>query len=162
MPIASIISACWLSRHLRDQLAELASQWHPNEVGGILAGYVNGGAAVVTEIVGPGSDALHRPSTFLPDHAYHVQEMQRIHAASHGAHGYLGDWHTHPNGAERLSALDKRTLLVIGRDPDAQCPQPVMLLFSGGSVEWRVHAFTLTRPTHFRGRRVIEVHIRLY
>lgn len=160
MPTAPIISACWLSRHLRDQLTELASQWHPNEVGGILAGYVNDGAAVVTEIVGPGPDALHRSSTFLPDHAYHVQEMQRIYAASHGVHGYLGDWHTHPNGAARLSALDKRTLRAIGRDPDALCPQPIMLLLSNGPAEWQVNAFTLTEQTLFRSRRVIEIPVR--
>lgn len=162
MPTALTIKACWLSTKVCDQLTEWASAWCPAEVGGILAGYVNKDVAVVTEVVGPGPLAAHGATTFCPDHAFHVAEMERIHMESGGTYGYLGDWHTHPSGPETLSALDKGTLRRIGRDPDAQCPNPVMLVLSGGTPAWGLHAFSLDKPRRFWARRIVNVAVRLH
>ena len=77
-PYVPIIETIWLAKALIDQLRALADKHYPNEVGGILAGYINGNGAVVTEIVGPGPLAEHRPQTFLPDHAFQPGRISAV------------------------------------------------------------------------------------
>ena len=162
MPNAPTTDVCWLPSRAQIDLLDFARDWHPNEVGGILAGYVNGKAIVVTEVVGPGPNATHERILFCPDHEYHLQEMSRIYQASNGEHTYLGDWHTHPDGPSVLSPLDKKTLRAIARAPEAQCPQPLMLLLSGGPEDWKFNASRLDLPRRFRSRRVADVSINFY
>jgi len=141
MSTVPTIKTCWLSRGLADQLIAWAGDWQPLEVGGILAGYHAGTDAVVTDIVGPGPEAIHSATHFMPDSNYHAAEMMRIHYASDGLRGYLGDWHTHPHGPSALSPLDRRTLRAIAKSPEAQCPRPLMLLAAEEGGRWELHAF---------------------
>jgi integrative and conjugative element protein (TIGR02256 family) len=161
-PNAPIIETIWLAKALIDQLRALAGKHYPNEVGGILAGYINGNGAVVTEVVGPGPLAEHRPQTFLPDHAFHTEEMTRIFKQSEGRSTYLGDWHSHPVGPPSLSPLDKRTLRAIADSPGAFCPDPLMVLVSDVKVSWDVRAFNLVQPSKGRSHRVRETHVVVY
>ncbi|HEY3499535.1 MAG TPA: Mov34/MPN/PAD-1 family protein [Polyangiaceae bacterium] len=41
---------------------------------------------------------------------------------------YLGDWHTHPGGISRYSAIDKTTALARAADAAAKAPQFIMLI----------------------------------
>lgn len=159
MPTVPTIKTCWLPRGLADQLLAWAGDWRPLEVGGILGGYHAGDNAVITDLVGPGPEAIHSTSHFLPDPEYHVAEMRRIHHASNGGRMYLGDWHTHPRGPSVLSPLDRRTLRAIARSPEAQCPRPLMLLAAQEGGHWQLHAFTLTGS--FRSRAT-AIAVRLY
>jgi integrative and conjugative element protein (TIGR02256 family) len=131
-------------------------------VGGVIAGYWNGNSAVITECVGPGTEATHHSTFFIPDHQFHIREIERIYAASNGRDVYLGDWHSHPAGPATLSALDKLTLQSIAKDKDAQCPRPVMLLFAEAGFAWSIHAFTLADPRWMRPRKVLPMGIRVF
>jgi integrative and conjugative element protein (TIGR02256 family) len=163
MKAAPIIDySIWVPRTLRAELAALASRWHPLEVGGILAGDWNGNAAVVTEQVGPGELAVHREVDFVPDHGFHVREMERIFRSSNGQQTYLGDWHTHPDGANSLSRLDKRTLSLIAKDPAAQCPKPIMVLLAGNLGGWSLRAFTLADRVGIWPRKVVPMEVICY
>lgn len=143
-------------------MTAMASKWWPLEVGGVLAGYWNENAAVITDYVGPGDEATHRTTAFVPDHQFHVREIERIYAESNGRDVYLGDWHSHPDGPSTLSSLDKRTLRSIAKAPEAQCPRPVMLLLAEDEISWSLHAFTLDAPRWLRPRKVVPMHVRFF
>lgn len=143
MQTAPIINCVWISRTIGRELKELADEYFPLEVGGILAGYLSNESAVVTDIVGPGPLAQHRRETFLPDHSYQTEEMHRIFWESKGRASYLGDWHTHPQGPPDLSSLDIRTMRTIAESPEARCPNPVMILLAQAQIDWMTRAFCL-------------------
>ena len=106
----------------------------PKESGGVLLGYWANfpNEAVVTNVVGPGPLALHERFRFTPDYEFHYHEIDRLYSTSLRTIQYLGDWHSHPGGTERLSDLDKVTLARIACYKDARAPQPVMLVVSPG------------------------------
>jgi|LNAP01.1.fsa_nt_gb integrative and conjugative element protein (TIGR02256 family) len=151
-----------MPRGIQQHLEELARDWEPLEVGGVLAGYWNDRAAIVTAFVGPGEDAQHQRYTFVPDDEYHAAEIAGLYRASDGATIYLGDWHTHPSGPARLSPLDKRTLRHIANAPEARCPNPLMVLLAGSGERWGTQVFTLGATRSFLPRSIVPVELRIF
>lgn len=161
-PSASITKTCWIPQNLQQEMEDLARLWYPLEVGGVIAGYWNNNAAVLTSCIGPGNNAKHDACAFLPDHAFHEREIARLYAASSGTEVYLGDWHTHPSGASRLSSLDKRTLRAIGDAPEARCSAPLMVLLAGSKDAWSTHVFTLGPERTLHSRKIVPAELRLF
>lgn len=159
---APSISRCWMPSSVRDELVELAREWAPLEVGGVLAGYWHENVAVITDWVGPGDGAEHERSHFAPDYEFHVHEIARLYAASKGTTIYLGDWHSHPNGSPSLSPLDEHTLMVIAEAPEARCPRPLMLILAGGRRHWSIQAFALEQNWRQTQRQVVGVELCVY
>lgn len=162
IPNALTIKTCWMSRHIQKQLEDLARQWAPLEVGGVLAGYWHEDVAVVTHCIGPGGNANHHAWSFAPDYAFHEREIARLYAASRGATVYLGDWHTHPSGPASLSPLDKRTLRSIAGSPEARCTRPLMVLLAGNWEAWSTQAFTLGPERRFIQRKIVRAELRVF
>ena len=135
----------WLAIANEETLLRETARMAPRETGGVLLGYrAEGGDIVVTDVVGPGSHALHERTRFVPDHAYQDAEIARIYAASGRRHTYLGDWHSHPGGSCALSRTDRRTLRRIAATAEARVPEPLMLIV-GGFVTWSLVAHHLAR-----------------
>lgn len=112
-----------------DLLAE--ADWHQGEeTGGLLLGYRNDGAVVISEVLGPGPCAEHGRFTFRPDADWQRQQVARIYTASGRITTYLGDWHTHPGGTTTLSRRDTRTIRGIARATAARQPQPLMAVLA--------------------------------
>lgn len=132
----------WMSRDVVASLKAEASLRAPQETGGVLLGYwaAEGGDPVVTHGVGPGPNAVHSTDRFVPDHEYHIEEIARLYEESDRQLQYLGDWHSHPNGAGTLSNLDHTCLRRIGRSPEARVENPIMLILAG-SPEWELFAW---------------------
>ncbi|MNE32261.1 hypothetical protein D3C80_1258640 [compost metagenome] len=105
----------WISRPALEEIIRLAEQYAPLETGGVLLGWRKGPDRVVAAVVGPGPLALHGRHMFLPDHAWQLTQIDQAFASTGGDLDYLGDWHTHPDGAAELSALDRTTLQKLGR-----------------------------------------------
>lgn len=162
MPRAPIIERLWLAGPLRDDLLAHASRVYPDEVGGILTGYQNGVDAVVAVLIGPGAASTSTPMSFTPDGPYHAAEMARVYAESEGRFGYLGDWHTHPNGVAGLSALDVRTLRAIARARSARCENPLMLVAAGSPESWTLAGFTLGPKRWLTRRTPMAVTLRVF
>jgi integrative and conjugative element protein (TIGR02256 family) len=125
----------------------------PLETGGLLMGYWDTAAdtAVVTAIVGPGPKAKQSRTSLIPDHTYQEQEIARIYAESGRVTTYLGDWHSHPNGAPRPSRIDRRTLRRIVRSESARLKCSLMMIVSGGPL------WVLTGWAAFKTSRIIPV-----
>lgn len=143
------MSDVWLSLINRDALILEATRTAPRETGGVVMGYRAGGAIVITHVIGPGPRAQHGPHDFLPDHEYHEEEIGRIYKATYRRATYLGDWHTHPGGTSTLSLLDRRTMRRIARSPEARCPDPLMIILSGGDP-WQITIHQLLEPHWLR------------
>ena len=141
-PVPTTDDTVWLNRGHWEELQRTADSWAPLEVGGILLGYRNGFDTVITHIVGPGPEAQHRRYGFSPDEAYQRDAALRVFEETEGVSRYLGDWHTHPDAAARLSSIDKRTLRRIARSTEAQCAAPLMLVLGQGQPTWLPHIYS--------------------
>jgi integrative and conjugative element protein (TIGR02256 family) len=122
----------WLSCSLLREIKTECTRIFPCETGGILLGY-RGGAdeLVVTAMIGPGTGAHHSRYAFSPDQDFQEREVARIYQESSRSWNYLGDWHSHPGGGQRLSRTDRRTIARIALSPEARAPEPLMLVVWG-------------------------------
>ena len=107
-------------------MVEEALAAFPLETGGLLLGWWTGAdAALVTDVIGPGPDALHAATQFEPDTGWQRTALAEA-WTQHPGIEYLGDWHTHPNGTPKFSALDRAALATIAAHPAARAPRPWM------------------------------------
>lgn len=106
-------------------------------------GYWAQNSAVITNVIGPGPSAVHKHTSFLPDHDWQVDKIDQIYFSSKRMHAYLGDWHSHPKGGLYLGWRDRRTLRKISNCPEARISSPVMLVAAGGDPEWNIGAWVL-------------------
>jgi integrative and conjugative element protein (TIGR02256 family) len=137
----------WLSEAHAAAIRAEAECRYPLETGGILVGYRGGDSGnVITDVIGPGLNAKHGRTWFLPDHRFHDKEVARLYEQSGRHHVYLGDWHSHPNGPISLSWKDTRTLRRIATDRHARLREPVMLIVAGSLNQgWALACFQTTR-----------------
>jgi len=134
----------WVPKPAYLQMCELGQQSFPLETGGILLGYVaDNNDVVVTAIIGPGPNAIHRRYRFSPDADYQQVKLSAHHLLTNGQETYLGDWHTHPRGSTALSLVDKRTLARIAGTSSSGITEPIMAILGGGSEIWEVNAVRL-------------------
>ena len=150
----SRIEAIWVPQDLLKEICELATRAYPNETGGVLMGYDAGNGIVLTSVIGPGPRARHEPRAFRPDYEYQDAEIQRAYTSSRRCHTYLGDWHSHPHGAEALSWKDKRALRSVSSYQPARAPRPIMGILAGGNP-WRLSVWRY-HPLNLRGGRYIS------
>ena len=101
------------------------------ETGGILLGRPTNTGATVDAVVGPGPDATHARHSFTPDSEWQAAQVALAWRQDPGLH-YLGDWHTHPGGTTRFSALDHDTAKTIAAYTAARQPEPFMLVAALG------------------------------
>lgn len=141
----------WVAKSCYTEMIHLARNFFPRETGGMLLGYTaDNGQAVVTSIIGPGPRAKHTPIRFSPDGDYQQTALEARFHKTNGVETYLGDWHTHPRGAARLSRLDKRTLAKIAATPSSDTAHPIMTVLAGGPSHWKlVGARFLTSREHW-------------
>lgn len=131
----------WIRNDHYKQIIEAIEEFLPYETGGILLGYADvQGNLVVTEIVGPGPDAIHQEDYFLPDGKYQQYEINKAFKASSGQTTYLGDWHSHPFKKPYLSAIDLNTLRKIAGHQASGTDEPVFLIVGTNPLKlkcWR-------------------------
>lgn len=127
----------WIANPALSSMLKLAQEQYPRETGGMLLGYVaEDRSVVVRSIIGPGPNAVHERTGFVPDGAYQQAVLEERFRASAGRETYLGDWHTHPEGDPSLSRLDKRTLARIAGESSSRTAHPVMAILGRGSGDW--------------------------
>ena len=120
------------------RILEEAKRKYPLETGGILMGYWSSYTeCFITEMIGPGPMARHGRAKFEPDYGFQEKEVASVYELSGRCYAYLGDWHTHPDGGDKLSVKDRATLEQIANSHAARCANPLMLLAAGKS-EWHL------------------------
>jgi integrative and conjugative element protein (TIGR02256 family) len=148
----------WLPRQAQEAMAAQVAAAEPDETGGILLGYEVPAdcAVVVTDLVGPGPDAIATSAHFDPDGKWQEKEVARIYEESGRHASYLGDWHSHPGGRTRPSRQDRRTARQIAKHSEARVPNPLMLIVSTSENDFGFACFRYSR------RKLRRVVLRLY
>jgi integrative and conjugative element protein (TIGR02256 family) len=81
------------------------------------------------------------PDGFLPDGRWQQAELERVYAESGRVTTYLGDWHSHPEGAPIPSRKDKRTARRVARVADARAPRPLTIIVASAGDDWLIAAY---------------------
>ncbi|WP_051200291.1 Mov34/MPN/PAD-1 family protein [Flavobacterium subsaxonicum] len=119
----------WIKNIIINDIFSSGLMWSPLETGGILMGYrVSLWEFVITDLIGPGEDAVHNYNTFQPDQLFHQSKISEIYKESNQLITYLGDWHTHPNSYSYLSCEDKKTISKIANHKEARLQNPLMIV----------------------------------
>jgi len=135
-----------IAKHVITAIQREAEHIYPLETGGMLLGWRDGNAKIVTGLIGPGPRGLHGRYMFLPDHRWQVDHLRCAFSATRGDLDYLGDWHTHPDGIAKMSEQDRQTL----RKICGRVPHGAMLISAGCAGSWVMNAWVGERPRPFR------------
>ena len=129
-------------------MEEEAKSALPLETGGVLLGYwsEDRSEAVIADTTGPGLNAVHSKTEFIPDDEYQDRMIDDIYMRSGRQYTYLGDWHTHPFGDEALSYKDRRTLQRIATLDGTGGPAPLMAVLACNQQRWRLAIWRHRRP----------------
>ena len=100
-----------------------------------MLGYWENNQAIITSVVGPGENAIHSKSRFVPDQQFHEIQISNYFYASHGRDNYLGDWHTHPDASSFLSEKDKSTLIKIRKNKESNLGTALMLILGTNPLQ---------------------------
>lgn len=140
----------WISRTVLDVITKEAIRALPLETGGVLIGYRSHDAAevVITFATGPGPNAAHSRSEFIPDDEYQDRKIDELYECSGRRHIYLGDWHTHPSGEKSLSFKDRRTLQRIAFHQGGSAGAPIMAVLAGNEHKWTLSIWRYERPVN--------------
>ena len=145
----------WVKEAVIKEIFLQGEELLPKETGGILMGYtVESIDFVITNIIGPGKNAVHGDTTFQPDQRFHEDEIARIYEESGGLITYLGDWHTHPNSYPYLSSKDQQTIVSIAKYKEARLSNPLMLIAAPPEKEFKIWIYRKTKI--LRTRQYIE------
>lgn len=139
----------WISQQVLKAIIVEADEHYPHESGGVLIGYFSADdptRCVITDASGPGPHAKHGRYEFLPDARYQAEYIAELYKGSGNIHTYVGDWHTHPDGALMLSGKDKKTMSVIARTPGARLAHPLMAILAGRPAQWELGLWQCKRP----------------
>jgi integrative and conjugative element protein (TIGR02256 family) len=139
--VSGRIKVLWLSAAVVKALFREAARAFPSETGGVLMGYQVEIETVVSDVIGPGPNAQHSRTAYMPDHEYQELEVARVYQESGRRTTYVGDWHTHPNGRLYLSRTDSTTLKSISAHSPARVRRPVMAIVAGKTGDWRIGAW---------------------
>lgn len=131
----------------------------PKETGGLIAGeLVSESEWIVTDVTMPGSGAVHKSHSYVPDNEHDTKEIARIYRETNCQSVYLGDWHSHPNSTSYMSGKDKRALRSIAEFKDARIQWPIMIVLGTSPFEIRCWVY---RKSNFFKKEIFEVPIGL-
>lgn len=139
----------WIKNDLYEEIIKLVNEFLPYETGGILLGYTDVQRnLVVTEVVGPGPNAVHQEDYFLPDGSFQQKEINTAFVKSEGETTYLGDWHSHPFKKPYLSSLDLSTLQNIAKHDTSGTDEPVFLIVGTKPLKIKSWQYSALRKEH--------------
>lgn len=101
------------------------------ETGGPLFGFetLEGNLEIIAAY-GPGAKAKQGAASLHPDRTQIQDLIDEFFAEDQGKTRYLGEWHTHPNGAASPSSRDRATLREISEQEQVLLPRPLALIQS--------------------------------
>jgi len=124
----------WVTRirtGLLDEMRSLMNEALPNETGGVFIGSANFKTHTihVVDFIKAPLDSKSNEVCFYRGVQGLPEEIYKINFASAGQVGYIGEWHTHPEGPEGMSAIDAASVLVFKKDfIKLPTPIPVFLM----------------------------------
>ena len=114
----------------------------PGETGGVLIGYfdVSRQYVYVVDALPAPRDSDEREDAFIRGFADLRDEIHRIEARTGGQVGYVGEWHSHPDGAGVVMSDDDSELLRQIADEVRADGQPGVMMIVGSDHSFAFHA----------------------
>lgn len=145
-----------LEQQVLIDVVKVARRHYPNEVGSPLFGsYSDDGHEARVSGIGPLSpDSRGTRSTFSRGVRGLREFFANLFKNSQGRMHYVGEWHSHPNGAPIPSGTDDANMMAIARDPKAECPECIEIIvgISAQTTEKSVYVYS-------RERNRVELHL---
>lgn len=132
------VNQAFIERSVFAAIQAEADDKFPVETGGVLLGTYSSDRIVITSWVGPGPKAKHTSCSFQPDYSFQQEMAANAFHLSDGEIVYLGDWHSHPNGAAYLSSKDKVVLESIAHFLPSKISTPIMVVLGGTPLSWDI------------------------
>lgn len=127
-------------------VVQVARKHYPNEVGSPLVGsYSDDGHEARISGIGPLSpDSRGTRFSFSRGVRGLREFFTNLFKSSKGRVHYVGEWHSHPNGAPSPSGTDHDNMMVIAHDPNAECPECILIIIgiSAQSSEKAVYVYS--------------------
>jgi integrative and conjugative element protein (TIGR02256 family) len=146
----------YISHDCTYRLSELIQQKKPYETGGILVGTRTAEHIFILAVVDAGPKSLEKRTMFKKDFSYAKSELARLHTESQGKWGYLGEWHSHPDGSLMPSSVDVKSMNDIVKSILNSNLTPILLIgdIRKGGLEFQIYNTSLKRglvpmPVHY-------------
>lgn len=113
-----------------DEAIKMAREHYPKEVGSSLVGSYSddGWAATVLRSAPLPEDSKAGRSWFQRGIAGLKNYFNNVFAKTAGMNHYVGEWHSHPDGAPDASDEDDKNMMAIVEDAAAKCPESILLI----------------------------------
>ena len=114
-------------------MKEMARKHYPNEVGTSVVGRYSpdGFRADVLGLAPLSADSVGTRFSFLRGVKGLKQFYDRLMHRFHGQRYYVGEWHSHPDGAPQPSGTDRTNQSQIASDNSANCEEVVLIILGG-------------------------------
>ena len=121
-----------LETRFLEESSRLARQHYPREVGTSLVGSYrdDGWRAHVHHVAPLTPDSVGGTAWFRRGMRGLWSYFSRVFSETWGLSHYVGEWHSHPDGAAIPSRTDDRNMMAIARDSDARCSECLLVLLS--------------------------------
>lgn len=136
-----------LERACAEAMQKLAREHYPREVGTSLCGSYSDDehTAVISRLAPLTSDSHGARSTFVRGVTGLRAFFRQLFAGSKGREHYVGEWHSHPNGAPVPSTTDDDNMLAIALDEKAHCPECILIVVATRPDGVSIRAFVYSR-----------------
>jgi proteasome lid subunit RPN8/RPN11 len=142
----------WLTEAAAELICDGARRAHPHETGGVLVGVLSRDRPWVTAAVEIASAGASGSYYKLPQGARR-RAVARLRRGDRRV-GYLGEWHSLPDDAGP-SSVDIDAMALVGRDPAASCPRPILIIACRVGTGYDLDA-TQLRGSHLRRVRLVS------
>lgn len=127
--IENVESKVLISNQLLERMYEVASEYYPNEFGGILSGFREGNKVVVVDFETPSK--IENSGNKFVRHSDNLNVyLSNIYRSSEGILEYIGEWHSHPGSSAQYSLNDEQSMIQISKDKKVKIENPVMVILS--------------------------------
>ena len=125
----------YMDSYLREKLSNLRHKRLPNETGGVLVGAWDMQRRIIyiVDAIPSPEDSEELPTSYVRGSRDLEQYVLRVSEATAGMLGYIGEWHSHPDGATpRPSAKDRVLLKWITRNMQIEGTPGIMAIVGDG------------------------------
>lgn len=128
-------SSIHISRSVLRKIEENITTHYPKEFGGVFIGFKENKNFIITNILIP--DKYENGKTVFVRHPGSLNErLKHIHKLTNGKIGYLGEWHSHPDGPTSPSKVDLNAMRNIAKDKNITIDEPLLMIAQIGSVPY--------------------------
>jgi len=139
-----------IRKSICDMLTQQAKQAVPNETGGLLVGNIDTKhkTIYVTRHIEPPADSIGWPYAFRMGINEVPETIRCFLKKSGGLVGYVGEWHSHPHGSNRLSPTDREAIRQISQNLDKiNMPTFTLIVTQNGCYQYVVSPKTDKYPS---------------